>query len=128
MYGDLAMRAWIGAIDPCCGTPWTAVVVSAAFYAGFAAFSFKELVVLNVWLYSLSLLVELAAFVSLRVTAPNMPRPWRVPGGFAGAIAVIVFSALFAVGAMVTAGGRHTVAGLVAALTRPPALRAFARR
>ena len=125
---DRALPAWLGAIDPRFGTPWTAVVVSAAFYAGFAAFSFKELVVLNVWLYSLSLLVELAAFVSLRVTAPNMPRPWRVPGGFAGAIAVIVFPALFAVGAMVTAGWRNTVAGIVAALTGPLAFRLFARR
>ena len=55
--------------------------VSAALYSAFAVFSFKELIVLNVWLYSLSLLVELAAFVWLRVRQPSLARPWRVPGG-----------------------------------------------
>ena len=78
---DRAMPAWLGRVHPRFGTPWPAVVVSAAVYAVFAAFSFKELIVLDMWLYSLSLLIELAAFLRLRVTAPDMPRPWRVPGG-----------------------------------------------
>ena len=53
------------------GTPWVAVLVSAAFYARFAVFSFKELIVLNMWLYSLSLLIELGAFLWLRWTEPR---------------------------------------------------------
>src|SRR5262249_24681114 len=81
MARDQTMPRWLGVVDPRFGTPWRAIVVSAALYAGFAAFSFKELIVLNVWLYSLSLLVELAAFVRLRVVAPEMPRPWRGRGG-----------------------------------------------
>src|SRR5207245_2026532 len=76
---DHAMPRWLGAVDARFGTPWTAVVVSAALYAAFAVFSFKELIVLNIWLYSLSLLVELAAFVRLRVSAPAMPRHRRGP-------------------------------------------------
>src|SRR2546426_11745876 len=107
------------------GTPWVAVVVSAAIYAGFALFSFRELIVLNVWLYSLSLLVELAAFVRLRIAAPEMPRPWRVPGGLAAAVVVVVFPALFCVGAMATAGWTNTIAGVAAALTGPLAYRAL---
>ena len=125
---DHAMPAWLGAVDPRFGTPWTAVVLSAACYAAFAAFSFKQLIVLNVWLYSLSLLVELAAFVWLRVTAPEMPRPWRVPGGFAGAIGVAVFPLLFCVGAIATAGWTNTIAGAAAALTGPLAYRVLGRR
>src|SRR5207244_1216048 len=80
----------LGALHPRFGTPWPAVLVSAAAYAACAAFSFKALIVLNVWLYSLALLVELAAFLTLRATAPQLPRPWRVPGGRAGALAVTV--------------------------------------
>ncbi len=125
---DHAMPAWLGAVDPRFGTPWTAVILSAACYAAFAAFSFKELIVLNVWLYSLSLLVELAAFVWLRVTAPEMPRPWRVPGGFAAAIGVAVFPLLFCVGAIATAGWTNTIAGAAAALTGPLAYRVLGRR
>jgi len=123
-----AMPRWLGAVDPRSGTPWTAVVVSAALYAGFAVFSFKELIVLNIWLYSLSLLVELAAFVRLRVAAPDLPRPWRVPGGLAVAVGVAVVPALFCAGAMATAGLANTIAGAAAALTGPLVYRVLGRR
>jgi amino acid transporter len=109
------------------GTPWVAVLVSSALYAAFAAFSFKELIVLNVWLYSLALLVELAAFLWLRASAPSMARPWRVPGGWTGAWLVAVPPAVFALVAMATAGWLNTVAGVVAALTGPAAWMLFAR-
>lgn len=125
---DRQMPAWLGAVHPRFGTPWPAVVLSAACYAAFAVFSFKELIVLTVWLYSLSLVVELAAFVWLRVVEPDMPRPWRVPGGAIGVSLVVVFPSLFILGAIATAGWRNTVAGVVAALTGPIAWRAFARR
>ena len=128
MARDPVMPRWLGTIDPRSGTPWMAVVVSAALYAAFAVFSFKELIVLNVWLYSLSLLVELAAFVRLRVAAPDLPRPWRVPGGLAVAVGVAVFPALFCVGAMATAGLANTIAGAAAALTGPLAYRVLGRR
>ena len=125
---DHAMPRWLGAVDARFGTPWTAVVVSAALYAAFALFSFKELIVLNIWLYSLSLLVELGAFVRLRVSEPAMPRPWRVPGGLSGAIIVVAFPALFCVGAMATAGWTNTIAGVAAALSGPLAYRVLGRR
>src|SRR3989442_6129090 len=112
------MPASLAAVHPRFGTPWVAVVLSAALYAAFAAFSFKELIVLNVWLYSLSLLVELAAFVRLRATEPTMVRPWRVPGGRAGALVVAVVPALFALGALAPAGGGHTAGGGLAAAGR----------
>src|SRR5262249_56971881 len=112
MARDQMMPRWLGVVDPRFGTPWRAIVVSAALYAGFAAFSFKELIVLNVWLYSLSLLVELAAFVRLRVVAPEMPRPWRGPGGLPLAGAVVACPVLFFLGALATAGLPHTIARL----------------
>src|SRR5205814_985200 len=98
-----ALPRAFGVLHPRFGTPWLAVLVSSAAYAACAVFSFKELIVLNVWLYSLALLVELAAFLSLRAAAPGLPRPWRVPGGWTGALAVTVLPALFALGAMAAA-------------------------
>jgi amino acid transporter len=128
MARDHVMPRWLGVVDPTFGTPWTAVVVSAALYAAFAVFSFKELIVLNVWLYSLSLLVELAAFVRLRLVAPEMDRPWRVPGGLAVAVGVVACPTLFCLGAMATAGFANTLAGVVAALTGPLVYRVLGRR
>ncbi len=116
---DGLLPAGLGALHPRFGTPWVAVVLSAALYAAFAAFSFKELIVLNVWLYSLSLLIELAAFVHLRVDAPEMARPWRVPGGFATALLVAGVPAALSLLAMATAGWLNTLAGATAALTGP---------
>jgi len=124
---DHVMPAWLGAVGRRFGTPWSAVLVSAALYAAFAVFSFKELIVLNVWLYSLSLLVELGAFVRLRVTAADMPRPWRVPGGLPIAVSVVTFPALFCLGAMATAGWMNTIAGVAAAITGPLAYRLLGR-
>jgi len=116
---DGALPRALAAVHPRFGTPWRAVLVSAVIYAACAAFSFKELVVLNVWLYSLALLVELAAFLALRARAPQLARPWRVPGGAAGALAVTVPPSLFALAAMATAGWGNTLAGTSAALTGP---------
>jgi amino acid transporter len=116
---DGLMPAGLAAIHPRFGTPWVAVVVSAGLYTAFAAFSFKELIVLNVWLYSLALLVELAAFVCLRVWEPEMPRPWRVRGGFGTAAAVAGVPAALSLLAMANAGWLNTLAGVAAALTGP---------
>jgi amino acid transporter len=110
---------WLGRVHPRFGTPWPAVLVSAAVYAACARFSFKELIVLNVWLYSLTLLFELAAFLALRAHAARLPRPWRVPGGWTGAVVVTAPPALFALGAMATAGWGNTLAGVLAALSGP---------
>ena len=125
---DGQMPAALASLHPRFGTPWLAVLVSALIYTALAGFSFRDLIVLNVWLYSLSLVVELAAFVVLRVSEPGMPRPWRVPGGAVGAwLAAGVPAALSAL-AMAQAGWGATVAGVSAAATGPLAYAIFARR
>jgi amino acid transporter len=124
---DGLMPASLAAVHPRFGTPWVAVVISAALYAAFAVFSFKELIVLNVWLYSLSLLVELAAFAWLRLREPTLPRPWRVPGGLALVGVVAAVPAALSLLAMATAGWLNTLAGVLAALTGPAAYAIFAR-
>jgi amino acid transporter len=116
---DGLMPGALADVHPRFGTPWLAVIVSAVIYAAFAVFSFKELIVLNVWLYSLSLVVELAAFVALRVWEPAMARPWRVPGGLGTALVVAGVPAALSLLAMATAGWLNTAAGVIAALTGP---------
>lgn len=127
MARDGMMPRWLAGVHPRFGTPWAAVLVSSALYAAFAVFSFKELIVINIWLYSLALLVELAAFLRLRTIAPDMPRPWRVPGGMRVAGLVAASPAAFALVAMLTAGWFNTAAGITAALTGP-LVWAFMRR
>ncbi len=101
------------------GTPWVAVVLSSVIYSAFAVFSFKELVVLDNWLYSLSLLVELAAFLALRRREPGLARPWRVAGGRTGARVAVALPGALALLAMATAGLLNTGVAVAVALTGP---------
>jgi amino acid transporter len=113
------MPAVLGRLHPRFGTPWGAVVLSSIAYSLCAFWSFKELIVLNVWLYSITLVLELAAFVALRLREPGLPRPWRVGGGRAGMWLVAVLPSLCCLLAMATAGWLNTAVGLAAALTGP---------
>jgi amino acid transporter len=122
------LPAWLGSVSSRTGAPWVAVVLSSVCYSAFAVFSFKELIVLNVWLYSIALLLELAAFVALRLREPELPRPWRVGGGAAGMWLVAGLPAALSLLAMATAGWQNTVAGVIAALTGPVVYRLAATR
>ncbi|HET8578026.1 MAG TPA: APC family permease [Methylomirabilota bacterium] len=108
-------------VHPRLGTPWAAVVVSSLCYSLVAFWSFKELIVLNVWLYSLALLLELAAFVALRLREPGLSRPWRVGGGRPGLWLTAALPGSCCVLAMATAGWLDTAVGAAAALTGPAA-------
>jgi amino acid transporter len=70
------------------GVPWVAVLACAACWALCLGLSFTKLVMLDVLLTGLSILLEFASLVALRIREPHLPRPYRVPGGLAGAIAV----------------------------------------
>jgi len=125
---DGQMPRVLSTVHPRFGTPWVAVLVSAALYTTLGALSFKELVVLDMWLYSLSLIVELAAFVWLRVSEPGLARPWRVPGSTGSALVVAAVPSGLSVLAMATAGWTNTIAGLIAAASGLLAYAMLARR
>lgn len=69
-------------------TPWAAILVNSVGVACLIPFSFKVLVQLDMFLYALALILEFAALVWLRVRRPDMPRPYRVPLGIPGLIAL----------------------------------------
>lgn len=125
---DGQMPASLATVHPRLGTPWVAVVVSSLCYSAFSFWSFTELIVLNVWLYSVSLLLELAAFVALRLREPGLPRPWRVGGGAAGMWLTAGLPSGVSLLAMATAGWINTVAGAAAVLTGPLAYACWQRR
>jgi len=116
---DGQMPSALARVHPRFGTPWVAVIVSSVCYSVFAYWSFKELIVLDMWLYALTLLLELAAFVALRRREPDLPRPWRVGGGPAGMWTVVALPAGCGLLAMATAGWTNTLIGVSAALTGP---------
>ncbi|MGA9884206.1 MAG: APC family permease [Candidatus Acidiferrales bacterium] len=70
------------------GTPWVSVIVCAIFWALCFPLGFEHSLLLDVLLTGLSILLEFWALAALRIREPNMPRPYRVPGGLFGAIAI----------------------------------------
>ena len=73
------------------GAPWVSALVCAVAWAAFLGLSFVKLIVLDVLLTGLSILLEFAALVALRIREPELPRPYRVPGGIAVAAGLGVF-------------------------------------
>jgi amino acid transporter len=72
------------------GTPVAAILVSALFSAIFSYEYFQNLLEVDVVMYSAALTLEFVALVVLRRTQPNLPRPFKIPGGMIGAAVVLV--------------------------------------
>ena len=70
------------------GAPWVAILVCAFFWAICFPLGFEKSLILDVLLTGLSILLEFWALVALRVREPELNRPFRVPGGIAGAVAI----------------------------------------
>jgi len=70
------------------GAPWVAVLACSAIWTLSLGLSFERLVSLDILLYGTSLVLELVALVVLRVREPDLPRPFRIPGGTAGTVVV----------------------------------------
>ena len=76
------------------GVPWVSVLLCAAIWALALRFTFERLISIDLVLYGASLLLEFVALVVLRYREPDLHRPFRVPGGMAGTVAVGVGPAL----------------------------------
>ena len=79
------------------GAPWVAILACATAWALALGLNFERLVLIDVLLYGVSLLLEFAALVCLRLREPELVRPFRVPGGTLVAALLALFpAALFA--------------------------------
>jgi len=70
------------------GAPWVSIVVCAVAWAACLPLGFVSLLIIDVLLTGMSILLEFWALVALRIREPDLARPYRVPGGLAGAIAL----------------------------------------
>ncbi len=65
--------------------PWVSIVVLATGWALCLGLGFERLVTIDVLVYGASLFLEFLALIVLRVTEPDLQRPFKVPGGMFGA-------------------------------------------
>jgi len=88
MAQDGMLPKAFGKLHPRTRAPWVAIVVCAIGWACCLGLGFERLVTIDILLYGASLSLEFAALVWLRIREPELPRPFRVPGGMFGAVMV----------------------------------------
>jgi amino acid transporter len=71
---------------PRTGAPWVSILLCAVAWSISLGLGFERLIELDVMLAGLSIVLEFAALIVLRVREPGMQRPFQVPGGVAGAV------------------------------------------
>jgi amino acid transporter len=75
------------------GVPWLSVLLCALAWAMALRLSFERLISIDLVLYGAALLLEFVALIVLRLREPTLVRPFKVPGGTPGAIAIAIFPA-----------------------------------
>ncbi|MCU1301268.1 MAG: amino acid/polyamine/organocation transporter, superfamily [Candidatus Sulfotelmatobacter sp.] len=88
MAQDGMLPGIFGKLHPKSRAPWVAIVALAIGWAMCLGLGFARLVTIDILLYGFSLMLEFIALAVLRFREPNLPRPFRVPGGLFGVIAV----------------------------------------
>jgi amino acid transporter len=90
MAEDGYLSSFLARLHPKFGTPWIAILLSAAIYCALAWHSVLQLISVYIWLrIATSVLTVLSAW-QLRRTRPELPRAFRIPWGTRGlAYAVI---------------------------------------
>jgi amino acid transporter len=93
------------------GAPWVAIVVLGIAWTASLGLSFDKLIMLDILLYGASLVLEFLALIVLRIREPQLLRPFRVPGGLAGAIALCIGPTALLVIALVKNRGEQLALG-----------------
>ncbi len=111
------------------GAPWMSILFAGVAYTGvaLAVDRFVDIVVWNQWLNLGIYTLIYSAFLRLRWTRPDLPRRFRVPGGWPGAIAICVGPFLIC-WAGVPIGARHLVWPGIAGLLSGPLVFAVLNR
>ena len=88
MAQDGMLPKVFGKLHPKSKAPWVAILALAVCWAMCLGLGFARLVTLDILIYGVSLALEFAALVVLRFREPELKRPFKVPGGLFGAIAI----------------------------------------
>jgi len=71
------------------GTPWLAILISAAIYASLALHTLGQLISVYVWFRAATTVMTVLSAWGLRHKRPELPRAFRIPAGSLGLVYVI---------------------------------------
>ena len=94
MAQDRMLPSAFAKLHPTTRAPWVAILVCGAAWALCVGLGFERLITLDVLLSGVSVMLEFAALIALRIREPQLDRPFRVPGGTWGVCLIGVFPLL----------------------------------
>jgi len=100
-------------LHPKSRAPWVAIVALAIGWGLALNIGFERLVTLDIMIYGASLVLEFVALIVLRFREPELKRPFRVPGGLLGALAVGIPPTLL-LGFAIIRGEHESILGMSA--------------
>jgi amino acid transporter len=83
------------------GTPWVAILISAAIYAALAQHTLGQLISVYVWLRAATTVMTVLSAWGLRRKRPGLPRAFRIPAGRLGLVYVIALPTVMTLVALV---------------------------
>jgi amino acid transporter len=101
------------------GTPWLAIVASAAIYALLAWQSLGQLISVYIWLRSATTVLTVLSAWKLRRSQPQLKRSFRIPGGAMGVLYVVAAPVLMAIVALLGGDRFASIGGVIAILLGP---------
>jgi amino acid transporter len=93
MADDGLLPKLLTRIHPRYNAPYVSILLCAIVVSGMVLWSFDELLIIDVTLYSSALFLEFIALIRLRIHQPETPRPFRIPLNVGGLIAMVTLPA-----------------------------------
>lgn len=90
MADDKLLPAFLCSLHPRFRTPYVSILASSVIVSILILFTFSDLIIMDIILYGAGLSLEFIALVTLRRKEPAAQRPFRIPLGRAGLIALYV--------------------------------------
>jgi amino acid transporter len=97
---DGYLPRFLTAKHPRYGTPWVAILISAAIYASLAQHTLGQLISIYVWFRAATTVMTVLSAWGLRDKRPDMPRAFRIPAGRLGLAYVIALPTVMTVVAL----------------------------
>jgi amino acid transporter len=93
MADDGLLPKQLTRIHPRTNAPYVSILLCAIVVSGMVLWSFDELLIIDVTLYSSGLFLEFIALIRLRIHHPETPRPFKIPLNVNGLIAMVALPA-----------------------------------
>lgn len=101
MAEDRLLPRSFARLHPRFDTPWIAILFNAVLYSILVNLPFQQLLTIEIWLVIPAYLLIFLSLWLLRLREPELPRPFRIPGGFWGLACVTVPPSVLAIVALV---------------------------